>query len=202
MDQMSGVVKPTETGVELRLRARVRSQKKRTLQQMSSLSPQEIILDIIIVRGRFWFSWLMVWENKTCLRQNRCLWSCFVSIICNICKVITSDYCKPISYFVLFIFFWQLLIVARYQFLGMVLYSVTWQHSQMKSGFLVILGISSVAPTQESVGLMEHGVEWKQFAHVSLTRQQRFDWQSENGIASSHSSRSVKHYVVSLIVSD
>ena len=77
----------------------------------------------------------------------------------------------------LFYIFWQLLIVVRYQFLGMVLSSVSWLCSQMKSGFLVILDIFSLVRTHESVGQMEHGVEWKQFAHVSLTLKDLTDTQ-------------------------
>lgn len=47
MDQMSGVVKQMGTGVESRLRARVRWKKK--MQQMYCLDNKKIILDVIIM---------------------------------------------------------------------------------------------------------------------------------------------------------
>lgn len=160
MDQTPGVVKPTGTGVEMRLRARVRSKKIQGFFNKCHCLHKGWLLTFLKVEGSIELT--HVFEKvKHVSDKHQCLWSCFVSIICNI---ITSDECKPIIYFVL-----QLLIVVRYQFLEMVLYSVTWQCSQMKQSFLVILDISSMAPTQESVRLMEHGVEWKQFANVSLT---------------------------------
>ena len=54
MDQTSGAVKPTGTGVELRLLARVRSKKTYTENSSTNvISPQRIVLDIIIVSERF-----------------------------------------------------------------------------------------------------------------------------------------------------
>ena len=51
MDQKSGAVKPTGTGVELRLHARVRSKKNTEYREL--FTSQLIMLDVIIVTGRF-----------------------------------------------------------------------------------------------------------------------------------------------------